>query len=209
MIPAKKDPLRDSILYLYLRRMLRKNFHVIRASGMEHLRDLKKNRPTIAFANHTNWWDGLVLFYLSRCQKGKDFYCMMEEKQMKHYPFFSWLGAFSVDLENKLRAPGVNFLASRFANAQMLPMVMHFEFEREQPPCVYLRIGKPYLAADGTEERLQQELVKLHRQLKEEVKQREFDDYETIFTAGVSINKRWEWIKRLFSGNLKGFRQEN
>jgi chlorobactene lauroyltransferase len=31
-------------------------------------------------------------------------YCMMEEKQLKHYRFFTWLGAFSVDLSSPLRS---------------------------------------------------------------------------------------------------------
>jgi 1-acyl-sn-glycerol-3-phosphate acyltransferase len=31
-------------------------------------------------------------------------YCMMEEKQLKHYRFFTWLGAFSVDLSNPVRS---------------------------------------------------------------------------------------------------------
>ena len=34
----------------------------------------------------------------------KAVYCMMEEKQLKHYRFFTWLGAFSVDLSSPLRS---------------------------------------------------------------------------------------------------------
>ena len=245
MIPAQKDPFRDSLLYWFLKRMLRKNFHAIRAGGMEHLRNLEITRPVIAFANHSNWWDGVVIFYLSRFQRRKDFYCMMEEKQMRHYPFFAWLGAFSVDLENSLRAagtirytcnllrqnrtliwifpqgvmgspyepieprPGIDFLAKRFPNAQMLPMVMQFGFEREQHPCAYLRIGELYIAADNSDEQIERSLTDLLQQLNEDVKAREFSDYETILSAGLSMNKRWEWVKRLFTGKLKGFSREN
>lgn len=245
MIPAQKDPFRDSLLYWYLKRMLRKNFHGIRTAGMEHLRELDSTRPVIAFANHSNWWDGVIIFFLSRFQRRKDFYCMMEEKQMKHYPFFAWLGVFSVDLENSLRAagtirytcnllrknrsmiwifpqgimgsphepieprPGIDFLAKRFTNAQMLPMVMEFGFEREQRPFAYLRIGKPYIAAENTEERIEQELTALLQQMNAEVKQRDFTEYETVLKSGISMNKRWEWVKLLFTGKLKDFRREN
>jgi 1-acyl-sn-glycerol-3-phosphate acyltransferase len=245
MIPAQKDPLRDSILYWALKRMLRKNFHAIRASGMEHLRGLEKTRPTIAFANHSNWWDGFVIFLLARFQRKKDFYCMMEEKQMKHYPFFSWLGAFSIDLDNSLRAagtirytcnllrtnrtliwifpqgvmglpdepieprPGIDFLAKKFSNAQMLPMVMQFGFEREQHPYAYARIGEPYLATENSDARIEQELTKLLQQLNADVKARDFAEYEMILSSGVSMNKRWEWVKRLFTGQLKGYSREN
>ena len=34
----------------------------------------------------------------------KAVYCMMEEKQLKYYRFFTWLGAFSVDLSSPLRS---------------------------------------------------------------------------------------------------------
>lgn len=73
-------------------------------SGLENLKGLDPERPTMAFSNHTNWWDGLIVFFLTRLAPKKDFYCMMEEKQLRHYKFFTWLGAFSIDLENPIRA---------------------------------------------------------------------------------------------------------
>lgn len=245
MIPAQKDPLKDGVLYWYLKRMLRSNFHSVRASGVEHLRGLEATRPVIAFANHSNWWDGVLIFFLSRFQPKKDFYCMMEEKQMRHYKFLSWLGAFSVDLENSLRAagtirytcgllkknrtmiwifpqgemgsphepieprPGIDFLAKRFPNAQMLPMVMEFGFEREQHPVAYLKIGKPYVAAENSDERIETELSGLLNSLNAEVKDRNFSEYETLLKTGLSMNKRWEWVKRFCTGKLKGYEREN
>lgn len=245
MIPAKKDPFLDSVLFFYLKRMLRKNFHAIRIAGLHHLQSLEKTRPVIAFANHTNWWDGLLVFYLTRFQRGKDFYCMMEEKQMMHYPFFAWMGAFSVDLENSIRAaatvkytcellrqnrtliwifpqgkmvsphepitirPGVDFMARRYKNAQMMPMALAFDFEREQRPFAYMRIGKPFLAADSSEERLAEEMETLRRKIQEDVSGRRFGDYEYILKPAFSINKRWEWIRRACTGRLAGFQRDN
>jgi 1-acyl-sn-glycerol-3-phosphate acyltransferase len=245
MIPARKDPFRDSLLYLYLKSMLRRNFHTVRIAGLHHLQSLEKTRPAIAFANHTNWWDGLLVFYLTRFQSGKDFYCMMEEKQMRHYPFFAWMGAFSVDLDNSIRAaatvryacellrnnrtliwifpqgkmvspyepisirPGVDFMAKRYKNAQMMPMAMHFNFEREQHPFAYMRIGKPFLAADSSEERLADEMEVLRKEIQEDVRQRHFEEYEYILKPALSINKRWEWIRRACTGRLSGFERDN
>jgi len=164
---------------------------------------------------------------------------------MKHYKFLAWLGAFSVDLDNSMRAagtirytcnllrnersliwifpqgvmgsphdpveprPGIDFLAKRFTNAQMLPMVMQFGFEREQRPYAYLRIGKPYLAVDNSDQRIEQELTRLLEQLNADVKSQSFSGYKTVLKAGVSMNKRWEWVKRLFTGKLRGYQREN
>lgn len=104
MIPANKKPVLDSLFYYYLTWVLRRRFYAIRARGLEHLQQLPDSRPTLAFSNHCNWWDGLIVFFLTRFAPQKHFYCMMEEKQLCHYQFFTWIGAFSVDLSSPLRA---------------------------------------------------------------------------------------------------------
>lgn len=105
MIAAKKNRFLDTVLYHgYLRWSLRRAFHAIHVRGLEHLQGLSASAPVIACANHSNWWDGLAVFFLTRFQPRKAFYCMMDEAQLKHYRFFTWLGAFSVDLTNNLRA---------------------------------------------------------------------------------------------------------
>src|SRR5216684_944745 len=91
MIPAQKNPALDWILYQYVHRLVR-------------LRALDPQHPVIAFSNHSNWWDALAVFMLTRAAPHKSFYCMMEEKQLRAYRFFSWLGAFSVDPTDPLRA---------------------------------------------------------------------------------------------------------
>ncbi|MGF1679034.1 MAG: lysophospholipid acyltransferase family protein [Candidatus Methylacidiphilales bacterium] len=245
MIPAQKDPFLDSVLYFYLKRMLRRYFHTVRVAGLEHLTALEKTRPAIAFANHSNWWDGVLLFYLSRFQRNKDFYCMMEEKQMLHYPFFSWLGAFSVNLDNPILAggtvrytckllrenrtliwifpqgrmvrprepisikPGVDFLAKRFSNARMLPVAFHYAFEREQKPVAYIHIGPSYSATDNSDDRLRAEMEQQVAALWRDEEQADWSGYQTILKPTLSINKRWEWVKRLCNGTLADFDRGN
>ena len=104
MIAANKNDILDSFLYIYFRWMTRRAFHTVAVRGLEHLRQLPNDRPIILFCNHTNWWDGLIIYLLTRQMPNKAGYCMMEEKQLKHYRFFTWLGAFSVDLSNPLRS---------------------------------------------------------------------------------------------------------
>lgn len=104
MISARKNALLERLLYLYLIRRLRRQFYSIEVKGLEHLRNLDPRHGSIAFANHSNWWDGLAIFFLTRHQDRKSFYCMMEEKQLRHYAFFTWIGAFGVDLSNRLQS---------------------------------------------------------------------------------------------------------
>ena len=104
MIAANKNDILDSFLYVYFRWLTRRAFHTIAIRGLEQLRQLPDDRPILLFCNHTNWWDGLMVYLLTRQMSHKAGYCMMEEKQLKHYRFFTWLGAFSVDLSSPLRS---------------------------------------------------------------------------------------------------------
>ncbi len=113
MIAANKNDVFDSSLYLYFKWLARRAFHTIAGRGLEHLRDLPADRPVILFCNHTNWWDGLMVYLLTRQMTHKAAYCMMEEKQLKHYRFFTWLGAFSVDLSSPLRSAAALRYAQR------------------------------------------------------------------------------------------------
>jgi len=104
VIAANKNDILDSFLFVYFRWLTRRAFHTIACRGMEHLQHLPDDRPVLLFCNHTNWWDGLIVYLLTRSLRHKACYCMMEEKQLKHYRFFTWLGAFSVDLSSPLRS---------------------------------------------------------------------------------------------------------
>jgi len=55
---------------------------------------------TIYFANHNSWWDGLIPLLLNEFVLHQRARAIMEDKQMHRYPFFKWLGAFSIDRED-------------------------------------------------------------------------------------------------------------
>ncbi|NOK13166.1 lysophospholipid acyltransferase family protein [Corallococcus exercitus] len=49
----------------------------------------------LVYLNHSNWWDGFVLHQL--CQvAGWDGYCLMDEENLRRYPFHTKMGAFSI-----------------------------------------------------------------------------------------------------------------
>ena len=104
MIAANKNDILDALLFVYFRWLTRRSFHTIAGRGLERLKNLPDDRPILLFCNHSNWWDALMVYILTRQMPHKAVYCMMEEKQLKHYRFFTWLGAFSVDLSSPLRS---------------------------------------------------------------------------------------------------------
>jgi chlorobactene lauroyltransferase len=150
VIAANKNDILDALLFLYFKRLARRAFHTIAGRGLEHLRNLPPDRPVLLFCNHTNWWDGLIVFLLTRQMRHKAVFCMMEEKQLKSYRFFTWLGAFSVDLSSPLRSA----VALRYAQRLLQkPDTAIWIFPqgrlcRQNEP-VELRPGTDYLARNS------------------------------------------------------------
>lgn len=97
MIKAKKNKLFENIFSVYNTWLLKKHFFRIHLGGEKNLGIWDKARPSIIYANHSNWWDGLAAFYLSKVLWNIDAYVMMDIEQMKKYRFFKWIGAFSVN----------------------------------------------------------------------------------------------------------------
>lgn len=62
--------------------------------------DPNEKLPVLYIANHSSWWDGLIIFLLTEKASELDHYMMMEEKQLKQYAFFRKLGAFPVQKKN-------------------------------------------------------------------------------------------------------------
>jgi len=97
MIEAQKNRAIETVFACINRRMLQRHFHALHLQGAERVERLDRSLPIIFYCNHSNWWDGLIEFYLSREVFHLDSYLMMEEKQMVRYRFFRFIGAFSVN----------------------------------------------------------------------------------------------------------------
>jgi 1-acyl-sn-glycerol-3-phosphate acyltransferase len=97
MISARKNKLINSVFTIYHKRLLKKHFHQIYLADEENFRKINRDYPAIFYANHSNWWDGFIAYLLSSIRWKADDYIMMDLEQMKKYPFFKYLGAFSVN----------------------------------------------------------------------------------------------------------------
>ncbi|WP_182200605.1 lysophospholipid acyltransferase family protein [Paraliobacillus salinarum] len=95
MITANKNKQFEKLFYTYLQRyLLKKNLHTIYLEGEI---SVDSNTPVIFIANHSSWWDGLLLFYLTSKNQDSNFYIMMDEEGLEKYPFFRKLGAYSIN----------------------------------------------------------------------------------------------------------------
>ena len=78
--------------------------------GVEHLEALDPARPAVGCVNHTNWWDGFVLYVLSHRLLSHDIHLAMEETNLRRYRFFTWMGVFGIDLTGRASAlPGMRY----------------------------------------------------------------------------------------------------
>ncbi len=99
MLTAKKSRWFQSVFGVYCRNLFRRNFSSFLVLGVGTLAAEDRQLPTIIYCNHSSWWDGLVLFQVSRAAKF-DMFVMMEEKQLRGLPLFRKLGAFSIIRES-------------------------------------------------------------------------------------------------------------
>lgn len=96
MIEAKRDKYFEKVFDYYVQWQLRKNLYKVKVMDpFAHERDRTKGQLYIV--NHSSWWDGLLIFFLSRNYFKQDSYAMMSEKGIKEFPFFRKIGAYSVD----------------------------------------------------------------------------------------------------------------
>lgn len=93
MIEAKKSRLFKYGFSLVLLPLFRRSFHRLLGKNLSE----PSEKPVIFIANHSSWWDGLLFFLLNERVWQQDIHIMMDKAGLERFPFFRWLGAFSVD----------------------------------------------------------------------------------------------------------------
>ena len=91
LIESRKNAALESIYSAYARRLIRKQFGVVRLSGAAFP---KTDLPVIAYMNHSAWWDAVIPVHLSHDLFRREIHALMEGEQLKKYPFFRHLGCF-------------------------------------------------------------------------------------------------------------------
>lgn len=98
-IPARKNFLGELLVFWICRRSLWRAFRAVRFRAAEPL-PAPLEAPVIFYSNHNTWWDGYLAHIVLRQLYGLNSYLMMDVRQLRRYPFFTWAGVFSVDQEN-------------------------------------------------------------------------------------------------------------
>lgn len=103
MLEANKSIWLEKLFAVYNRNLLKRRFNSFQVQNLQNIKNRNPNKPLIIYANHSSWWDGLVLFEILKSQEF-DSYVLMEEKQLKNLKLFRRIGAFSIDRENPRKA---------------------------------------------------------------------------------------------------------
>ena len=235
MIAAHKFPWFNFFLRRRLASVMRRRFHNVYLVGAEHLAALDPTRPVVGCSNHTNWWDGFILYVLSHRRLPHDIYLAMEEKNLRRYRFFTWMGVFGVDLSTPRAAfsgwryalrllrdgtdtprliwifvqgrllhpgvpiavkPGASFLA-KHGDAQILPLVMRYEWQEESRPGVFVHFGAPMPAATPPEA-LAAVMNRLFARTEKALDPGAILKREPLFPERPSGHTRWDNVVRLF-----------
>lgn len=93
--PAKTSPFWLWVGNKFFYGMLENRFFALRYKGEEKFFARDASVPTIAFAPHTNWWDGIVAYNICRRIFDKEIRLMVEE--LNRFPILSRAGAFPVN----------------------------------------------------------------------------------------------------------------
>ena len=95
MIAAHHGVLADAVFKPYVTGLLGRDFRSLRVVGTEP--SVPAGLPLIVIGNHNTWWDGFFIYLLNLRVFRRRLYLMMAERQLKRFPFFSHVGAFSVN----------------------------------------------------------------------------------------------------------------
>lgn len=90
--PAKTNRFWLTIASLFFFNMLQNRFYAFRYKGAEGV--LEKGVPTVVYAPHCNWWDGIVLYNIAHRILHKEIRLMVEE--LNRFPLLRRGGAYSV-----------------------------------------------------------------------------------------------------------------
>lgn len=92
--PAKTNRFWLTVASLFFFNMLQNRFYAFRYNSVENYYARDEKYPTIMFAPHCNWWDGIVLYNIAHRICHKEIRIMVEE--LNRFPILRRAGAYSV-----------------------------------------------------------------------------------------------------------------
>ena len=93
--PAKTSKFWLWVASMFFFNMLQNRFYAFRYRNEQSYFNSDQNVPTILFAPHCNWWDGIVMYNITHRIFHKEIRLMVEE--LNRFPLLRRAGAFSVN----------------------------------------------------------------------------------------------------------------
>lgn len=93
LLEARKFPAAERAAALYFRYLLRRAFARVWLGGVPFPTG---SAPSIAYLNHSAWWDPILTLFLSRSVLHRESYGLFRGEELQRYPFFRRLGCFGI-----------------------------------------------------------------------------------------------------------------
>ncbi|WP_059105002.1 lysophospholipid acyltransferase family protein [Shouchella shacheensis] len=194
MIYANKNRTYERLFQLYNTYWLfKRSFSYIHVRGEAPA----AGQPVLVLSNHSNWWDGLSAFYLSRnafCMH--DCYMMTGEEGLQSFRFFHRLGAFSIDTKRSLSmAKSLRYAKGLLKERKAIWMFPQGEERHLEQRPLHLASGAAYLAEEVQESTIVP--VTFYYTFLHEQRPRLFVDIGTSLQASDLCGDRSEKTKQL------------
>lgn len=103
--------------------------------------------------------------------------------------------------------PGAAFIARR-SGAQILPVVLRYEWLIESKATVFLSIAEP-LPADTGPAAIAARMNALNAELCARIDATTHDGFDAVFPPRLSLNKRWDYVLKVATGRRAEFERDN
>lgn len=149
MIPARRSKPFLAFFTAHARGRIARTFEALRVRGLDTVRERLAAGPVLIVSNHTSWWDPLLALHLSASARalGAEAYAMMDARNLRALPFFGWVGAFGVDLDDpRDGARGIRYAARLLARPGVLVWIFAQGEERPVTAPLVFRGGSAEVA---------------------------------------------------------------
>lgn len=119
MIKPAKHWLITPFFSLYIGWIIKRHYHSVNFNKAA----LHPAKAVLLIANHTSWWDGLLLYYINKIYFKKQFKIMVLEETMREVKFFKYLGAFSVTKNSRQVVESLQYAAELLGDPDNLVVI--------------------------------------------------------------------------------------
>ncbi len=134
MIPTAKWRWFEAWIARQAERRIAATFGEVWVEGLERLAAASTGGSAVVVANHSAWWDGMVVLYVSRRLLRRDVYCLMGAEGLLEHPFFLRGGAFGFDREDPGDGAAVVRYAATLLRGREGRVLWIFPQGQERPP---------------------------------------------------------------------------